>query len=173
MKFLFLVISMISITACSTYSEGDASAEEPIVVNFIYQHSRDDLGGNFLPPYSFDEKFVEYKKNQTSTRSLPMSYMITCNNNKSSCKHAVVKSGLNFSFSLVNDTPTLTVDFESNVGKSQTSSDKLASLTKSIPDGVDVALKAHMKKEFKLTLKKGANLNIKGPSEDQLMITVY
>jgi hypothetical protein len=104
------------------------------------------------------------------TSKFPLTYAIECNQDKSACKHAVVKTDIEFSASNI-DEKTIKVSgiLHSEMGRNLTTSMSSSSfsgttqvLSMRVPDSVELINETKVDQRFEKTLKIGEKYEIKG-----------
>lgn len=100
----------------------------------------------------------------------PLTYAIECNQDKSACKHAVVKTEIEFTATKVNDkTVKVSGVLRSEMGRNLTTSmntHTFSGMTQvfsmSVPDSVELINQAKVDRPFEKTLQIGEKLDIEG-----------
>lgn len=160
---------LVSLISCSS-SPQTVQVEQKLYLLIEYTGARYDL--NAEAPNGSWKKLEEVKvslPNTTHVIQNNMSYMVVCNDRKSDCKHAAVASSITYK---IDSNQLVSGNFNTEVGQKVTISDNLGSLTRSVPDGVGVALTTKKSIPFSIQAKKDQVKIITGPSGDKIKITI-
>lgn len=167
--FTFLMVATM-LSACAIQPKKE-------VVNAKYHlhfyGAQDDLSTSQTRDVEFD--ILEGDKSNpishgTHVTRFPLSYAIECNQAKTACKHAVVKTDIEFTATNI-DENTIKVSgiLHSEMGRNLTTSMNSSSfsglkqvISRNVPDSVELINEAKVDKPFDKTLKIGETLNIEG-----------
>jgi hypothetical protein len=165
---MLMAASMLS--ACAVHPQKETSS---IKYHLHFYGAQDDLfPGEYL---TAEVDIVEGDKSSlirhnTHLNKFPLTYAIECNQAKTACKHAVVKTDIEFSTQKINNkTIKLSGVLRSEMGRKLTTSmtsSSLAGMTQvvsmSVDDYIEVINETKVDMPFEKTLQIGEKLELKG-----------
>lgn len=165
MKKCSLILLTLLLASCSSHSP---IREEPITQRIQFSGARSDLLPAHLqnlPKIAFAEALVT---EGVQTTEFPLTYAVQCNTPRTSCKHAVVKTELEFTTRVTSERAvSISGVLHSEMGrslseKSTPSSTYSQTQSMSVPPEMEVIAELKDDRRFDRVLRLGEKLELKG-----------
>lgn len=182
MKAIMPLTLTLLLSSCASVNDINkvSSPPEPISnkVSLDYYGSRNDLTPTDMAIYSTVIDLSKKRANTISTVSFPLSYAIYCDQERSQCKHAAVKTEIKYTTSTIGSGERyINGYFVSEMGEKAEFKSSLSSTggqytSISVPEGVPIISNEASKTPFKVALKSGETVELKGISGDLVVFQV-
>lgn len=164
MKIIALVIAISCMSACAVQL---TSTKEtlPIKYHAHFYGAQDDLSADH--PRTTEVDVLNLIGLDTHTIKFPLTYAIACNQIKTDCKHAVVKTDLEFTTqNLNNKTIKISGILHSEMGRALTTTMSSSGMSEkhsmSVPDVVSLIREGKVNQAFEKTLSLNERIELKG-----------
>lgn len=175
-RIILAAVTLVLLSACATNSE-PIKPQKILQLRIEYFHARDDLKVGKQRDLREDSTTpVSSLITRGGERQIfypNLSYAIFCNQEKSICKHAVVKANVEYQLSIVNDKEIhVRGQLKSEMGRSKTREVPGSSNTTSVPEGVEIIGTQDTIVPFEKNIKIDERFELVGLAEDRIFFSL-